>query len=860
VTALVFLFAVAVVFGAILAVEAGSAAARPSRPVGLFGWLTGGNWPAKVGGGLLVVGVGALLRYALINFELAPALKLLTGVVAAGVLGAASLLTRAGAAQRAVSLALGGAAFGVAYLTAYSAFALFHYVPSAEGVGLLLIIAVAAGGYAISRSALSLAMLSMVGAFLAPAFAVSDPGPQVVYSYYVAASLLTLVMVAARGWRPLIHLSFLFTLAGGVFFAWTAQYYRSENSSVMLPALAALAAIHLAMPIAERGAAREGWLQRLDLLYMLALPAVAALLALPLAPTRAALSNELLVLAALWLAAAGYLWVANREGSAAHAVIGLLLSGLGIAARFNDLPWELVALAFSAGALELASRRSSSRQLHSALAGLVALFGFLNVIRSLSPIVGSPVFLNGRFAERLVAAALMLLAGRACRRVRQSFDALLLVGGIGWALVAIAAELLRWDLVTVALIAHGALLAAAIVLAVRGTRSAGAANAALFIALGVLLTAGWAAVDAPLSLSWAGLVVAPLALLGLALRRTGDESATRTGALLSAAFAPIVAGVWAAHVGRLTGIDEPQFALSLAAGVALLVLLAGQFIPARSEEWILSVAEMFGFAFAALLGGSTLLFIGRSGWAVLLEVLSFAGLALLATTRRRAVPAPGVFAPLCAIGFALLLQAQMLRWLGPPGDLNAADIMRMRWPATISLLWAAVGGVWTVWARHRASRALWIGGATLLVAAAIKLVLVDFGSLGQLANILAVIAAGVVFMLVGWIAPFPPAAAPAPAGPEPGPQPQPVPAHTPMAAAPAAASESSQKKIAWIIAIIAVFVLPLAQCSRTAIELVRDVLSLGRSEHHAPAPRAPGQGVTVKSAASAASLATRDRE
>ena len=111
----------------------------------------------------------------------------------------------------------------------------------------------------------------------------------------------------------------------------------------------------------------------------------------------------------------------------------------------------------------------------------------------------------------------------------------------------------------------------------------------------------------------------------------------------------------------------------------------------------------------------------------------------------------------------------------------------MEAPTVVSLLWAAMGGVLTVWGRHRAVRSLWIAGACLLVAAAVKLVLVDFGSLGQLANILAVIAAGVVFLLVGWLAPMPPAAAPV-AKPERAlPTPRPV-HHRRPAPAPAAAS------------------------------------------------------------------------
>ena len=43
----------------------------------------------------------------------------------------------------------------------------------------------------------------------------------------------------------------------------------------------------------------------------------------------------------------------------------------------------------------------------------------------------------------------------------------------------------------------------------------------------------------------------------------------------------------------------------------------------------------------------------------------------------------------------------------------------------------------------------WSAGAAFLLGAAVELLLLDFGSLGELANILAVIAAGGVFLLVG---------------------------------------------------------------------------------------------------------------
>jgi|GEM_PF-478699 len=869
-TTLVFLFAVAVIFGAVLFSEAsGSETERVRRPIGLISWLTSGNWPAKIGGGLLVVGVGSLLRYALLNFDVAPSIKLGTGIAASAVLALASALTRMGPARRAVSLALAGAAFGIAYLTAYSAFALFEYVANPTGIALLALTAVGAGVYAVTRGALSLALLAMVGAYLAPAFTVGDPGPKVVYSYYAAASILTLLMVAIRDWRPLIHLSFLFTLAGAVFFAWTAQYYTPDHADVMLPAILILTAIHVAMPLAERSSKRGLWLERLDLIYLLAVPAVAAVLALVVAPSRGSLSTELLALSVIWVGAAGYLWWASRDGLALHAVIAVLLAGFGVAARYRNLPWELIALAFSVGALWLAARRSSSRTLHSALAGLVPLLGLLHIVSTLSPIVGSAVFLNGRFVERLIGAGLLMLAGHICRSIRQGLDTLLWTVGIGWALIAIGSELARWDLVSLALMVHWAFVLAAMVLAVWGSRSRATSHSLVVVALGIVVTSSWAALDAPLSISLAGLAAAPLTMIWLAIRRGEPDASTRTGRLLSAVLAPIAAGVWATHVGQIAGIHAPQFALSAAAGTALLVLIAGRAVPTRSHDWIEAVAELGSFAFALLLLAITVFGIGRSGWAVGLELLCLSGLIFVMFTEPKQAESQKWLKPACAIGTALVVQANLLRWLGPPGHLDIGDISRMRLPTLVSLLWAIMGGALTMWGRQRAVRSLWIAGASLLVGAAIKLILVDFGSLGQLANILAVIAAGIVFLLVGWLAPIPPAApetvkkpspeqetprrdaAPPPVTPPPTAQspsaPPPGPAagismpnsywerNTSSSGAAASADPrgNSDRKLAWTIAILAGLILPLAHCTRSTRESVRKLVAPVQTQ---PAP------------------------
>jgi len=283
--------------------------------------------------------------------------------------------------------------------------------------------------------------------------------------------------------------------------------------------------------------------------------------------------------------------------------------------------------------------------------------------------------------------------------------------------------------------------------------------------------------------------------------------------------------------------------LAMATWSAVITLLAGRALPERSAGWIPAIAGIFAVGFAVTLATVTLLNIVRSPWAVALELICLGGLGLLALKGHGTRDVGEWIGPACIIGAALLLQANLLRLFGPPGDLTLGDIARMQWPALVSLLWAAMGAALTVWGRQSASRMLWISGAALLVAAAVKLVLVDFGSLGELTNILAVIAAGGMCLLVGWLAPMPPAAevkvepkssppptqgaAPAPVS-TPPPQREPTervaPVHSGKQMPQEGPSTRSNRKTGWIIAIIAAVVLLTSRFGHRVLEFVYDVL------------------------------------
>src|SRR5262245_64492781 len=110
-TILAFIGALAAIVILVLVLEVDARSQlRIHRPTGLLTWITSGNWPAKIGGALVIIGVGALLRFAALQIHAPPMTKLVGGIFIAMALGFGSAFVTGGAARRAVSLCLGGAA------------------------------------------------------------------------------------------------------------------------------------------------------------------------------------------------------------------------------------------------------------------------------------------------------------------------------------------------------------------------------------------------------------------------------------------------------------------------------------------------------------------------------------------------------------------------------------------------------------------------------------------------------------------------------------------------------------------------------------------------------------------------------
>ncbi len=775
-TGLAFLCGIVVLFIGLLAYESedGSARLRDSQR-GLWSWLTSDNWPAKVGGVLMVIGIGALMRYVLLHSQVTSEVKLSAGVSLAGVLGYLSYRLQALPARRALHLALAGAAGGVAYLTAYSAFALFGYLNDIAGLTLLILVSAAVAAFALSTQAASMAVLGMLGAYAAPAFGLGEPGPLVVFGYYFACSCLVLMMVMARGWRVLIHLSFLFTLAGSVFFGWTAQYYQPQHYTVMQPLLYLLVALHIAMPIVERRntifaklPTNGEWPDRLDQGYFVALPMVAVILTYCIAPhiaPEAAWGTA--GLAALW-AVAGAVVSVNRREALRYGIVALLLVTAALLAGFNDIPGTLIALFAMAVLLTIAVRLHLPEAVEGLASFLVTLLAALYVVQSMFDHGSGMIFFNAWFAQRTVAVAIVVWC--AWLRDRQAPGYARLLYAIAGVLLfeSIVIELLRWHLHITAELVHGLAVAAIAVAGYRAERWTAAARVATAATVVLWLSALWAAnnVAEHATVLALMLVTADFVALGYAALRLAGSSRERDDTAMLLLFAlPVMAATWTLGFHPLAD-DGAGFRLLCVVSFATLAMcLFATRIEWLDERWTRHALPGLFWCNTYLLGAITLCYIARGVWPALYEVSSLVLLATLCWLQR-ASDHKHWRSIVTLIGAALVLQAGLLRVLTPALDhrdvMSVLDVTAMSLPAVLSLVWATLGAALAYWSGRTANRSLWTAGSSLMVVAAGKLVLLDFGSLGDLGNILALIAAGAVFMAVAWLVPIPPRASPSP--------------------------------------------------------------------------------------------------
>ncbi len=766
--------------------------------------LVGSNALAKLGVLVLVIGLALLVQYAAGRGYFPLELRL--GLVALTGLGLALLGWRLRVARPPYALSLEGGGVGVMYLAVFGSLR-YDLIPAPLGFVLLTALAVVAALLAVLQNAQSLAVLGLLGGFLAPVFAADGPGdPLVLLGYYFALNVGVLVVAWFRSWRLLNLLGFGFTLGFGAFwgtFSYEPRLFRLTETFLVLFFL-------LYLSVSVRYAFRQPPRLRglVDGTLVFGLPlAVLPLQAALVAPFAFGLAWSALALGALYL---GLAWLLVRRAPPPMRVLAEAFVGVGLGFVTLTLPfaltnaWTGTGWALEGAALVWLGLRQRRRWVRGVGAALQPFAAAAFLLDGLNSALSEPLFAFGAAllaGSSLVSAYWLWRYRDRLRPPEAPLGPLLLSAGLAWWAVAGFAALrltLPERLEADALLVFAALTALFCTLGSRRLRWPALALPALALLpllglrlFGVTLSGPAHPLD---GLGW---VAWPLACVSCAwiLYRTPaltkpiltEKSARSLDALLNVLHA---AQLWvlALAVGlELTwwgGRVGPGWAV-VGCGLAFAAVLLVMTLPAvRDRPWFRArrtVTLTLGLApVAAALGlWAVLSNLSASGNARPLAYLPLlnpldltqaAGLVALAfwclTLGREGVWAharrPLVWA-LLLLG-VLWLSAVVVRtahhWTGVPFSFPALFGLGALQTA-LTIFWTAFALPLMLVAARRGRRSVWLLGAGLLAFAVLKLFLVDLAQVGTVARIVSFVGVGVLLLLTAYLAPVPPKAEPA---------------------------------------------------------------------------------------------------
>lgn len=158
-----------------------------------------------------------------------------------------------------------------------------------------------------------------------------------------------------------------------------------------------------------------------------------------------------------------------------------------------------------------------------------------------------------------------------------------------------------------------------------------------------------------------------------------------------------------------------------------------------------------------------------TGFAILLAIASYR----LLPAKQVPLPAlwqarlPAVAACCVYVWFNLMLLRTVSHYLGVPYTFDAMLASQFV-QAMLSLVWSVTALLLMRHAARQQRRQQWSMGAVLLGLVVLKLFLIDLSNVGGIERIISFVGVGLLMVLIGYLAPFPKAAAPAPAEPQQG--------------------------------------------------------------------------------------------
>ena len=760
-------------------------------------WATTGNVPVKVGLLISLIGLGFLLGVALEQGWIT--LTIEARHVAVAFFGLALLVVgwRVRARNAIYGLSLQGGGIAVLYLTTYVAHAVYNLLPASVAAVWVIVITVGAGVLAVSQDSRSLAVLGIIGGFLAPILAYSDARDHVlVFGFYAILTAAIVGVAWFKIWPELNLLGLGFTVGLTAF--WLLNIYRQEDWVTTQSLIALLILMYLAIPLLF--AVR----QPPDIKAWMTSPLVFGLPFVGLG-FQSILTDHFeygSAISALVLAVVhgGFAVIAHRFGKESRilrdAYSALAITFLAIAvplafdAQYISIVWALQ------GTMLVWIGVRHGRWLAVLGGGLLQIlagsFFVSYIIESLPYPEGTTPLINGYFLGAALLAVTGLLTGQMLDSKEdilkdiKDLPWLLPFWGAAWWLLGGLMEIvgqvpedarLSVSIVFVTVSLGGMALAAPVV---RWLRLA-TLGVLLFPALVLALILTLALQEHPFELNgWAAWIVALAVYYSVLRFREGEfprvmETMHAVGYWVLAILLgtevywqvdQIASGVWPITAALAT-------VLAIVGGTLLARLAVAWPLGAHWRTYLMACAGPVILVLALMVLSTNLVSDGDAApltYLPLLNPLELLTVLLLvvALAWKRLADSEedhpledfvGVSwaAGLTITGIVFLTMAvarTVHHWLGVPFQLEAMSSSTTL-QASLSIVWGLAGLAGMVVGVRLARRVVWVGGASLMAVVVAKLFLFDLRNTGTVARVVSFLGVGLLLLIVGYFAPVP---------------------------------------------------------------------------------------------------------
>jgi uncharacterized membrane protein len=171
----------------------------------------GENLVSKIGIAVLVLAIGFFVKYSIDQNWMGPVARVANGIAGGAILIA--LAHRFRNKYRGFSSVLAGGGIAVFYFTITLAFQQFHLFSQTTAFVIMIVITIFAVALALLYDKQELAIIALIGGFLAPLLVSTGSGNyKVLFTYLIILNSGLLVIAYNKAWRLLNLLSFIFTI------------------------------------------------------------------------------------------------------------------------------------------------------------------------------------------------------------------------------------------------------------------------------------------------------------------------------------------------------------------------------------------------------------------------------------------------------------------------------------------------------------------------------------------------------------------------------------------------------------------------------------------------------------------------